>query len=74
MHVMVLRDRARQHGAMGSDDQPYYLGRAEEELELAQSAAHEAAGRAHFLLAGYYFDRAYRGMDEPPAESPPATA
>ena len=50
---------------MASNDRYYYLGRAEEELELAQSAGHELAGRAHFLLAGYYFDRFYRHEGEP---------
>jgi hypothetical protein len=60
MQIMVLRDRTRQIGRMAPDDRFYFRGRAEEELELARSAAHELAGRAHALLAGYYFDLAYR--------------
>ena len=56
---------------MGSDDRFYYLGRAEEELELAYCAAHEAACRAHALLAGYYFDLFYRSADDTPADGPP---
>lgn len=48
---------------MRPDDRFYFLGRAEEELELAFAAAHEAANRAHALLAGYYLDRAYREPD-----------
>jgi hypothetical protein len=56
---------------MAPDDRFYYLGRAEEELELAQAASHEAAGRAHALLAGYYFDRAYREADRQSAQQPP---
>ena len=73
MQIMVLRDRTRQIGRMGPDDRFYFLGRAEEELELAHSAVHESAGRAHALLAGYYFDRAYRELDEP-GDSPPLAA
>ena len=56
---------------MSSDDRFYYLGRAEEELELAYCAAHEAACRAHALLAGYYFDLFYRRADDIPADGPP---
>jgi hypothetical protein len=59
---------------MGFDDRYYYLGRAEEELELAYCAAHEAACRAHALLAGYYFDLFYREPEEPDAEGPPFPA
>jgi hypothetical protein len=53
-------------------DRLYYRDRAEAELEHAHRAAHEAAGRAHFLLAGLYFDRAFgQRDDEPPAPSQP---
>ena len=41
---------------MREKDIPYYQARAEQELELAQSAAHAQAARAHYLLAGYYLD------------------
>ena len=73
MQIVGLRDRTRQIGRMGPDDRFYFLGRAEEELELAQSAVHESAGRAHALLAGYYFDRAYRELDES-SDPPPLAA
>jgi hypothetical protein len=55
---------------MGPDDLFYYLGRAEEELELAYAAAHEAAKRAHALLAGYYFDMAYGPSGDQPVDGP----
>ncbi len=44
---------------MQSDDQSYYLRRAEAEIALAQCAAHPLAVRAHYHLAGHYLDRAY---------------
>ena len=37
----------------------YLTQRAEAELELAQTATHPAAVKAHYLLAGYYLDRIY---------------
>ena len=40
-------------------DYEYYASRAEVELRLAISAAHPAAARAHYHLAGYYLDKAY---------------
>ena len=46
---------------MSKEDTDYFLARAEAELELAQSAHHQAACRAHYLLAGYYLDRVYGG-------------
>jgi hypothetical protein len=42
-----------------SDDQDYYLARAEQELELAQQSEQPDAVRIHYLLAGYYLDRVY---------------
>jgi hypothetical protein len=42
-----------------SDDQDYYLARAEQELELAQQSDHPEAVRVHYVLAGYYLDRVY---------------
>lgn len=44
---------------MSSDDRNYFLRRAESELELARAATHDKAARAHFLIAGTYFDRVY---------------
>lgn len=45
-------------------DRTYYLERAEAELECARSAINSVSGRAHFVLAGFYFDRAFRESDE----------
>lgn len=41
-------------------DRSYFLGRAEAELSLACRASHPAAMRAHYHLAGFYLDQAYR--------------
>jgi hypothetical protein len=49
------------------DDVGYYQLRAEQELELATFAAHPAAVRAHYELAGYYLDYVYNGSDSPVA-------
>jgi hypothetical protein len=65
MQVMDLSDSRNHDRRMRQEDLFYYLGRAEEELELALGAAHEAAHRAHALLAGYYFDLAYNRGEEP---------
>lgn len=37
----------------------YFRNRAENELKAGQAATVPEAARAHFLLAGYYFDRAF---------------
>lgn len=42
-----------------ADTQDYLEKRAEAELDLAQTATHPAAVKAHYLLAGYYLDRLY---------------
>ena len=52
---------------MAERDKDYLEQRAEAELALAQVAAHPAAVRAHYLLAGLYLDRLY----SPQSESPP---
>ena len=44
---------------MAEIDKDYLEERAEAELTLAQAAAHPAAVRAHYLLAGLYLDRLY---------------
>lgn len=44
---------------MSRNDRTYFLRRAETELNLARAATHEKAARAHFLIAGAYFDRVY---------------
>ena len=44
---------------MAKLDREYFEKRAEAELSLAQAAAHPAAVRAHYLMAGLYLDRLY---------------
>ena len=44
---------------MAAETRDYYQERAETELELAQTAGHANAVRAHYLLAGYYLDRVH---------------
>lgn len=41
---------------MTADNLDYFQQRAEAELELAQTAEHANAVRAHYTLAGYYLD------------------
>lgn len=50
---------------MATQEDSYFYDRAEAELKLAQAAAHPAAVRAHYLLAGHYLDRFY---SDPEAE------
>ncbi len=45
---------------MDYDEQTYWRARAEAELQLSRSASDDRVIRAHALLAGYYFDRAFR--------------
>lgn len=55
---------------MQQEPDTYFYDRAEAELELAQSAEHPAAVRAHYLLAGHYLDRFYgEPGDEASAET-----
>ena len=49
------------------DDRAYFLKRAEAQIEFARRAACEDAARAHYHLAGLYWDRAYN----PAAEARP---
>jgi len=49
---------------MTQQDHSYYLHRAEAELSLAAGAAHPAAMRAHYYLAGFYLDKAYGARDQ----------
>ena len=46
---------------MSADDLDYFQKRAEAELELAQSAEHAEAVRAHYTMAGYYLDLVHNG-------------
>jgi hypothetical protein len=58
-------------------DRSYYRKRAEDELSKAREAATPEAGRAHFMLAGFYFDLVFndgselRALGEVPADSMP---
>ncbi len=55
---------------MMGDEKDYYLGRAEDELQSAERAAHERAAWAHFQLAGRYFDLAYGEAREAAGDVP----
>ena len=41
------------------NDEAYFLKRAEAQVALAHRANHENAARAHYHLAGLYWDRAF---------------
>jgi hypothetical protein len=49
---------------MHHEDTEYLKSRAEAELELAQSARHPEAVKAHYQLAGLYLDRVYGTPDK----------
>jgi len=46
---------------MTAADRDYFLARAEAELDLANAATHARAAFAHYHLADFYLDRAWRG-------------
>jgi hypothetical protein len=46
-------------------ERSYFYERAEEELEQAQHADHPAAVKAHYVLAGLYFDHVFGEKDGP---------
>lgn len=46
------------------DDRDYLERRAAHELDLAASADHPAATRAHYELLGYYLNRLYPAPGE----------
>jgi hypothetical protein len=52
-------------------DRSYYRERAEDELARARAAATPEAGRAHFMLAGLYFDFAFNDAGTLEAEPRP---
>jgi hypothetical protein len=56
---------------MRREDIAYYHARAEQELTLGQAARHEAAARAHFLIAGHYLDLVYSSPFAPRRPEPP---
>ena len=41
------------------NDESYFLKRAETQVALAHRASDENAARAHYQLAGFYWDRAF---------------
>ena len=45
--------------AVSSDEAAYFQRRAEQELELAQSAKDPKAAKAHYLIASAYLDRVH---------------
>ncbi|MDT9600082.1 hypothetical protein [Sphingosinicella rhizophila] len=49
---------------MKDDARSYFRDRAETELQAGRSAAHPEAAKAHFLLAGFYFDRTFNSVAE----------
>ena len=51
------------------DDRTYFLKRAEAQMALARRAVCENAARAHYHLAGFYWDRAYNQSPATPRES-----
>ena len=48
---------------MDFSERDYFLERAEAEIDLANAASHERAAFAHYMLAGFYLDRAHGGAD-----------
>ncbi|HEX8583000.1 MAG TPA: hypothetical protein VF680_01150 [Allosphingosinicella sp.] len=44
---------------MSEDDRNYYRRRAEEEIGRAQASLSAVASRLHYLLGGFYLDRAF---------------
>ena len=49
---------------MTDEARSYFRERAETQLRAGQSAHHPEAAKAHYLLAGLYFDRAYNAQAE----------
>ncbi len=49
---------------MEDEARAYFRGRAEAELQAGQSAQHPRAAQTHFLLAGFYFDRAFNARTD----------
>ena len=52
---------------MRDEIRTYFRDRAEDELKAGEAATHPSAARAHYLIAGYYFDLAFN----PEAAWPP---
>ncbi|UYY58570.1 hypothetical protein [Sphingomonas sp. S2-65] len=58
---------------MATKEDSYFYDRAEAELKMAQTAAHPAAVRAHYLLAGHYLDRFYGDSEQGALGAPLST-
>jgi hypothetical protein len=52
------------------NERTYFLRRAETQVALAHQAADKKAARAHYELAGFYWDRAFNPLQK--AQSRPA--
>ncbi|CUS46297.1 MAG: hypothetical protein V4610_18260 [Pseudomonadota bacterium] len=50
-------------------DEPWYIQRAEQALELAQRAEHPAVVHAHYLMAEAYLERMGDPGEEPSSEA-----
>ena len=46
---------------MDAADRDYFLERAEAEIDLANAAGQARVAYAHYMLAGFYLDRAHGG-------------
>ena len=55
-YIEAMRAQWRVLLSMNKDDAAYFYQRAEAELEMAQTAEHPAAVKAHYLLATHYLD------------------
>lgn len=53
---------------MDKNDVAYFYQRAEAELEMAQTAQHPAAVKAHYLLATHYLDTLHELGEHGPEE------
>ncbi|WP_176472920.1 hypothetical protein [Sphingomonas lenta] len=53
---------------MNKNDVAYFYRRAEAELEMAQTAQHPAAVKAHYLLAAHYLDSLHEAGERRPEE------
>ena len=50
-----------------SNDTEYFQKRAEDELARAQASDHPGVVRAHYMMAGFYLDRAHNGLPQDPS-------
>jgi hypothetical protein len=62
---MTAGRRECKKAAAAPEDRSYFLQRAEDELERAQSSSDPSVVRAHYTMAERYLDRVYA---TPPAD------